>query len=45
MKKRAPEELVQSADKRTRTSTGFYSHLDLNQARLPIPPHPQRVDH
>lgn len=30
-----------NADERNRTSTGFYSHKNLNLARLPVPPHPQ----
>ena len=32
-----------NAGERTRTSTGFNPHMDLNHARLPIPPHPQYV--
>lgn len=35
---------LQSADERARTSTGFYSHKNLNLARLPIPPHPRDVE-
>ena len=34
-----------SADERNRTSTGFYSHKNLNLARLPVPPHPREAGH
>ena len=32
-----------NAQKRTRTSTGFYSHQHLKLARLPIPPSGLRI--
>jgi hypothetical protein len=32
-----------NADERSRTSKGFYSHQDLNLARLPISPHPREL--
>ena len=34
-----------NAQKRTRTSTGFYSHQHLKLARLPIPPSGLRIPH
>jgi hypothetical protein len=35
--------VVLNAQKRTRTSTGFYSHQHLKLARLPIPPSGLRI--